>query len=109
MRAWRIFLVLASIAALGAVPIALANGATPTAPVVATSPAADITDTGVTLHGTVDPEGQPTNYAFQWGPTSGYGHETPLASAGAGAAAVAKAQRCPGCHLAPAITTAFSP
>jgi hypothetical protein len=40
----------------------------------------------------VNPEGQATVYAFQWGPTAGYGHETPLppGSAGSGTTSVAE-------------------
>ena len=38
---------------------------------------------------TVNPEGHQTQYAFQSGPTAGYGHETPLSSAGAGSSASA--------------------
>jgi len=87
MRTLRMFLFLTALTAIGAVSVALALGATPTSPVATTSPATGMTDTGVTLHGTVNPEGQQTDYAFQWGPTTGYGHETALASAGDGSTA----------------------
>jgi hypothetical protein len=75
-------LVLAA-AAVAALPVALAHGAT-SAPTVTTSPATSITSTGATLNGSVNPNGQQTSYAFQWGPTSDYGHETTLTSAGSG-------------------------
>jgi len=55
---------------------------------VTTAPATSVTASGATLNGSVNPNGSATSYAFQWGPTSGYGHETPLTSAGAGTTAV---------------------
>jgi hypothetical protein len=63
-----------------------------TAPVVTTAAATNVTSSAATLNGTVNPEGQATVYAFQWGPTAGYGHETPLppASAGSGTTAIAE-------------------
>jgi hypothetical protein len=67
-------------------PVALAQGAT-SAPTVSTSPATGVNDTSAKLNGTVTPDGQQTSYAFQWGPTTGYGHETPLTSAGSGTGA----------------------
>ena len=72
--------------AITILPVALAQGAT-SAPAVTTSPATGVNDTGAKLNGTVNPAGQPTSYAFQWGPTTGYGHETPLTSAGSGTSA----------------------
>ena len=67
-----------------------ASGQPPTAPVATTSAATAVTASGATLNGTVNPNGQATSYAFQWGPTAGYGHEAPLppGSAGSGTAAV---------------------
>src|SRR5207248_6350686 len=79
-------LLIVAVAAATILPVALAQGATST-PTVTTSPATSVSDTGATLNGTVNPNGQQTNYAFQWGPTSGYGHETALTSAGAGTSA----------------------
>lgn len=86
MRALRLLLLLAALATAGAVTAALAAGATPTSPEVTTAAATGVTDTAATLQGAVNPEGQQTQYAFQWGPTAGYGHETPLTSAGSGSA-----------------------
>jgi len=71
-------------AAVVAVPVGLATAQSATAPTVTTSPATTITDTAATLNGSVNPNGSATNYAFQWGPTNGYGHETTLTSAGSG-------------------------
>ena len=73
-------------AAITILPVALAQGAA-SAPTVATEPATGVDDTSAELHGTVNPNGQQTSYAFQWGPTAGYGHETSLTSAGAGTGA----------------------
>jgi hypothetical protein len=49
-----------------------------------TDAATAITSTGATVNGTVNPNGQATTYAFQWGLTSSYGNEAPLAPASAG-------------------------
>ena len=54
---------------------------------MSTAPASAVTDTGAVLNGTVNPEGQATEDAFQWGPTTGYGHETTVTSAGSGTTA----------------------
>jgi hypothetical protein len=70
-------------AALIAVPTTVALGAVGS-PSVTTGNTTSITDTAGTVHGTVNPEGQSTQYAFQYGTTSQYGHETTRTSAGAG-------------------------
>lgn len=67
-------------------PVALAQGAG-SAPTATTSAATSVTGSGATLNGSVNPNGQQTSYAFQWGPTDRYGHETALTSAGAGTSA----------------------
>ncbi len=56
----------------------------PPVPVVATGHPKDVTQTSATLTGTVDPEGQATSYAFQYGTNTAYGNQTPAASAGSG-------------------------
>ncbi len=48
------------------------------------------------LHGYVNPNGQPTNYAFQYGTTSAYGVQTPLAPAGNGKAVIKVSQSITG-------------
>lgn len=78
---------IAGITVIAAIPAGLATGATPSPPTVTTAAATNVSSSGATLNGTVNPNGQQTSYAFQWGPTSGYGHETPLTSAGAGTTA----------------------
>ena len=49
-----------------------------------TNAATLITPTGATVNGTVNPNGQATTYAFEWGLTTSYGNEAPLAPASAG-------------------------
>jgi hypothetical protein len=60
----------------------------PSAPSAATSSATGVTYSSALLYGYVDPHGQSTDYAFQYGTSSGYGSETPLAAAGNGSSTV---------------------
>ncbi len=78
---------LALLPALIAVALALlpASGAlAASAPGVSTGSASSITFSSAILSGSVNPNGQITNYVFQYGTTSGYGGQTPLAPAGNG-------------------------
>jgi plastocyanin len=62
-----------------------ASGTIPPPPPSATTEAATaLTETGATLKGSVDPNGQATEYFFKYGPTSSYGTETAPQSAGSG-------------------------
>lgn len=86
----RRILILCGLAVL-APAVLLAGSALGAGSAVATTNAATaITSTGATLNGTVNPSGQATTYAFQWGLTTNYGNEAPLppASAGSGSADV---------------------
>jgi hypothetical protein len=65
--------------ALALVPLAAAQAAA-TAPTVTTGGAANVTFSGATLTGTVDPNGAVTTYQFQYGTTIAYGSATPLAT-----------------------------
>ncbi len=56
----------------------------PPVPAVTTGQPQSVTQTSVTLHGTVDPEGLATTYVFQYGTSTAYGSDTPAASAGSG-------------------------
>jgi hypothetical protein len=56
------------------------------APGATTGDASGITDTQASLAGTVNPQGELTSYAFQYGTTTAYGQQTGLSSAGSGAA-----------------------
>ena len=46
------------------------------APVVTTGPAEDVTHSGATLTGTVDPNGEARQYHFEFGTTTSYGLQT---------------------------------
>jgi hypothetical protein len=57
------------------------TAATPSAPTVATGPATSLNETEATLEGTVDPGGsQATEYFFEYGTNSSYGHATAVKS-----------------------------
>jgi len=56
------------------------------APSTTTGDATAVTDTQATVAGTVNPQGQLTSYAFQYGTTTAYGQQTALTSAGSGTA-----------------------
>jgi hypothetical protein len=74
---------LALLACALALPVsgALAASSTPT---VTTANASNATFSSVIVDGYVNPHGLITNYVFQYGTTSGYGGQTPLAPAGNG-------------------------
>jgi hypothetical protein len=59
-------------------------------PAVTDSAATDLTPSGATLNGTVNPNGAATTYQFEYGATTAYGSTTPAtaASAGSGTSAV---------------------
>lgn len=59
-------------------------------PGVITSPATNVSTSGATINGTVNPEGASTNYHFEYGPTTSYGTNVPVpdGSAGSGTSAV---------------------
>jgi hypothetical protein len=52
------------------------------APAPGTGSASDVSTTGAVLHGTIDPNGNQTGYAFEYGPTATYGQSTAQGSAG---------------------------
>jgi hypothetical protein len=54
------------------------------APGAGTSRASLVTYSSAVVHGRVKPHGLATEYAFQYGTTTGYGGQTPLAPAGSG-------------------------
>jgi phosphodiesterase/alkaline phosphatase D-like protein len=53
-------------------------------PSVTTASASAITSSSAIVSGTINPNGDATMYAFQYGTTTGFGHETTLTSAGSG-------------------------
>jgi plastocyanin len=54
----------------------------PGPPTATTSAATAVTETGATLNGTVNPDGRPTEYFFEWGTSETYGQATAAAPAG---------------------------
>jgi hypothetical protein len=76
-------LLIVSALAMGAVALP-AQGAAPAPPHANTGGASSITFSSAVLSGTVNALGLATNYTFQYGTTSGYGGQTPLAPAGSG-------------------------
>ncbi|MGO9898223.1 MAG: hypothetical protein ACLP0J_00695 [Solirubrobacteraceae bacterium] len=70
------------------VPASWAQAAA-TAPAVSTTAATNVTVSGATLNGTINPNGQATTYYFQVGTTTAYGLQTTPATAGLGTANVA--------------------
>jgi 6-phosphogluconolactonase (cycloisomerase 2 family)/phosphodiesterase/alkaline phosphatase D-like protein len=54
------------------------------APISTTGAASGVGDTAAGLAGTVNPEGAPTNYTIEYGPTLSFGSISPVASAGSG-------------------------
>jgi hypothetical protein len=75
----------AAVGVLGPLPHAWAG---PKLPVVVTGPATAITETTLTLNGTVNPRRRATMARFEWGTTTAYGNSTPDVSVGSGNAAV---------------------
>jgi phosphodiesterase/alkaline phosphatase D-like protein len=76
--------------ALGLLTLALtalsSAAALAAAPKATTGDASALTDTQASLAGTVNPQGELTSYAFQYGTTTAYGQQTALTSAGSGSA-----------------------
>lgn len=75
--------------AVAGVP-AIAAGAGGSAPAVTTNAATNVNSSGATLNGSVNPNGEQTSYAFDYGTSTAYGQETPFTSAGSGSASMAE-------------------
>jgi PKD domain-containing protein len=58
------------------------------APAPSTGSATNISSSGATLNGSVNPNGVSTNYYFEYGLSTSYGQSTPLTSIGSGFSAV---------------------
>jgi hypothetical protein len=71
-------------------------------PLAVTDPASSVGSTSARLHGRVNPQGCSTTYRFQYGPTTAYGSQTALHSAGSGKSYVSEAATITG--LAPNAT-----
>ncbi len=89
---------LLALLASAAVLVLPASGALAAAsvPSVTTSGASNATFSSVILYGYVNPHGLATNYVFQYGTTSGYGGQTPLAPAGNGTISIKLSQTVTG-------------
>ncbi len=74
-------------------------------PSATTEPASGVGSVEATLKGTVNPNGLASEYFFNYGTTSGYGHETAKLQAGAGTSNVAVSQLLSG--LSPETTYHF--
>src|SRR5437588_741244 len=72
------------------------------APGAITGSAQNVNDTSATLAGTVNPNGQATQYVFEYGTTANYGFQTVPGTAGSGSSSVGEAAGL--ANLAPATT-----
>jgi hypothetical protein len=86
----------------GALACAPALAQAAPAPAASTGTSTSVSYASVTLNGTVNPRGQTTDYVFQYGTSSHFGTQTPLAPAGSGNGAVKVSQSITG--LAPLTT-----
>jgi hypothetical protein len=82
-----------------------AGAAAPPVPGVIGTSVSSVTFSSAVFSTNINPHGQPTNYYFQYGKTSGYGAQTPLAPAGNGTIAIKVSQQASG--LEPASTYHF--
>jgi hypothetical protein len=81
---------------VGTLVLAPVAGAAPSPPTIDTIGASNVTYSSVILSSTVNANGQATNYVFQYGTTSAYGAQTPLAPAGNGTIAIKVSQTITG-------------
>jgi len=83
---------------VGALALAVSSGdaAAPSPPSASTGGASSVTFSSATLSGQINAHGLATNYVFQYGTTSGYGGQTPLAPAGSGTKGVRVSQTATG-------------
>jgi hypothetical protein len=90
------FAAMAGLVTLVAVALAASSASSPTPASAALSPpaattgsASSVGQSGATLNGTVNPNGQATTYFFRYGTTTSYGLQTSPASVGSGTTPVA--------------------
>jgi hypothetical protein len=86
--AWAMWLLATSALWSVAAPPALAV----VAPSATTGAAQQVRFASATVTGAIDPQGSPTTYYFQYGPTVAYGRQTSAAPAGSGTASVVVSQ-----------------
>jgi hypothetical protein len=68
----------------------------PAAPTVSTGGSSNVSFSSAILYGRVNPNGLATGYVFQYGTTTGYGGQTPLAPAGNGTISIRLSQTVTG-------------
>jgi phosphodiesterase/alkaline phosphatase D-like protein len=83
----RLYLAVIGAVTLTGAGLTVASGALATGdPTSSTGTASAVTNTTATVTGSVNPDGQATNYAFQYGTTTQYAEQTVVGEAGAGTA-----------------------
>jgi hypothetical protein len=87
MSKGRIVVVLAAVA-LAATLVVIAGALASSGPAVSGESASAVSDTGATLSATVNPAGQTTSYAFEYGTSEQYSVQTAVQSAGTGTSPV---------------------
>jgi hypothetical protein len=92
----RLLTMLALVAGTLALILPVTALAAASAPTVSTAGSSGATFSTVILNGFVDAHGQATTYAFQYGTTSAYGGQTPLAPAGNGTITIKVSQTVTG-------------
>ena len=92
----RVLVVFASVVCAVALLAPSGQAVVPHPPSVYTGGTSNVTYSSVILHGGVDAKGQTTTYVFQYGTTSGYGAQTPLAPAGNGTITIKVSQAITG-------------
>jgi len=80
--------------------VALAAPAPSSAPTISSGYFSNVTFSSAVLFANVNAHGQPTNYYFQYGETTGYGAQTPLAPVGNGTIALKVSQLVSGLKAA---------
>ncbi len=76
----------AAVAAVAALLVLATSAGAATAPTAITGPVTTVGPTTATLSGTVNPNGSPTSWQFEYGKTTTYGTATTATNAGAGTA-----------------------
>jgi hypothetical protein len=87
---------IAVLACLALLLLAASTATAATSPTATTGKATAVTYSSATVHGSVNPEGQQTNYLFQYGTSRSYGSQTPLSVAGSGTGSVSVSQTIAG-------------
>ncbi|HLH13554.1 MAG TPA: hypothetical protein VKV16_02105 [Solirubrobacteraceae bacterium] len=98
LRALALTLALSGVSAVACA----ASASAASAPKASTGASSNVTYSSAIIYGMVNPNGQATNFVFQYGTTRSYGSQTPLAPAGSGTSALRVSQTLTG--LQPATT-----